>query len=235
MYEYYKNLNFFKKIYFVNNSLFLIFFLVYLIFPNLDIYISEFFFVDGEFISEKYPLIKILRDILKNLMIIFSFIFIFILIIMKVYNKKINQNKNKYRRSMLLLLGLILGPIVGCGIIANLYFKDNWGRARPIHVEEFNGDKTYTPPFYMSDQCQKNCSWIGGETSAAFSFIVGLMILKKPQLFIKVNILFGLMVIFCRMAMGGHFFSDNLFAAIFMVYLALLYRKIAIYLVKKNR
>ena len=49
------------------------------------------------------------------------------------------------------------------------------------------------------------------------------------------SVAIGFLVFFCRMAMGGHFFSDNLFAAIFMVYLALLYRKIAIYLVKKNR
>ena len=36
------------------------------------------------------------------------------------------------------MIGLIVGPIIGCGV-ANLYFKDTWGRARPVHVEEFTG------------------------------------------------------------------------------------------------
>jgi len=237
MYLYYTNSNFFKKLFFVNSFLFLLFFFIFLIFPNLDIYISEFFFVEEKFISEKYTLIKVLRTFLKNLMIIFPILAIFFLIFIRINKNKLIflKKKIKHRRYILFLLGLILGPIVGSGIIANLYFKDNWGRARPVHIEEFNGDKIYTPPFFKSDQCEKNCSWIGGETSAAFSFIVGFIILKNPYLLIKINIIFGLMVTFCRMAMGGHFFSDNLFAAIFMIYLALVYRKIAIYLIKKIR
>ena len=193
--------------------------------------------MEEKFISEKYTLIKVLRTFLKNLMIIFPILAIFFLIFIRINKNKLIflKKKIKHRRYILFLLGLILGPIVGSGIIANLYFKDNWGRARPVHIEEFNGDKIYTPPFFKSDQCEKNCSWIGGETSAAFSFIVGFIILKNPYLLIKINIIFGLMVTFCRMAMGGHFFSDNLFAAIFMIYLALVYRKIAIYLIKKIR
>lgn len=235
MYLYYKNLNFFKKIFFVNSLIFFFFIIVFLIFPNLDIYISEFFFVEEKFISEKYTLIKVLRTFLKNTMIIFPILSVFFLILIKINKNKsiFSIKKNNYRRNILFLFGLIIGPIVGSGIIANLYFKDNWGRARPVHIEEFNGDKIYTPPFFKSDQCEKNCSWIGGETSAAFSFIVGFIILKNPYVLIKINIVFGLMVTFCRMAMGGHFFSDNLFAAIFMIYLALIYRKIAIYLIKK--
>ena len=235
MYLYYKNLNFFKKIFFVNSLIFFFFIIIFLIFPNLDIYISEFFFVEEKFVSEKYTLIKVLITFLKNTMIIFPILSVFFLILIKINkNKSIFSIKKKnYRRNILFLFGLIIGPIVGSGIIANLYFKDNWGRARPVHIEEFNGDKIYTPPFFKSDQCEKNCSWIGGETSAAFSFIVGFIILKNPYVLIKINIVFGLMVTFCRMAMGGHFFSDNLFAAIFMIYLALIYRKIAIYLIKK--
>ena len=56
--------------------------------------------------------------------------------------KQIFRLRTKYA-----LIGLILGPIIGCGIIANLYFKDTWGRARPVHIEEFGGDKIFTPPF----------------------------------------------------------------------------------------
>ena len=84
------------------------------------------------------------------------------------------NNRLKYT-----ILGIIIGPIVGSGIIANWYFKDQWGRARPVHITEFGGDKIFTRAFVKSDQCERNCSWISGESSAAFSFLVGTLILKK--------------------------------------------------------
>ena len=74
---------------------------------------------------------------------------------------------------------------------------------------------------------QKNCSWISGESSAAFSFLVGTLILKNP-LFFSLNIVFGFIVSFCRISMGGHFLSDNLFALFFMVYLAVGYKYLVI-------
>ena len=69
-----------------------------------------------------------------------------------------------------------------------MYFKDTWGRARPINIQEFGGDKIYTQPFIKSDQCEKNCSWISGESSAAFSFITGIIIIKNPIFFYKYNL-----------------------------------------------
>ena len=59
--------------------------------------------------------------------------------------------------------------------------------------------------FLKSDQCERNCSWISGETSAAFSFVVGTILLKKHY-FLILNFILGFLVFFCRMAMGGHFF-----------------------------
>ena len=136
-------------------------------------------------------------------------------------------------RTKLILLGFIVGPVIGCGLIANFYFKDNWGRARPINIQEFGGDKIYAKPFIISDQCKKNCSWIGGEASAAFSFITGTIILKNP-IYLIINLIFGIVVSLCRIAMGGHFLSDNIFAMIFMIYLAILYKYFVFLYLKKN-
>ena len=77
-------------------------------------------------------------------------------------------------------------------------------------MKEFGGEKEFTRAFLKTDQCKKNCSWISGESSAAFSFLVGTLILKHP-LFFFINLFFGLVVSFCRISMGGHFLSDNLF------------------------
>ena len=155
----------------------------------------------------------------------------YLVVILK--KKKYFKYSLKKKKIVFSVLGLILGPIIGCGLVANLYFKDTWGRARPVNIEHFNGDKKYTPPFIKSDQCEKNCSWIGGETSAAFSFLFAVFILNKPIFLFNINLIFGTLVTFGRMAMGGHFFSDNLFAAIFMIYLALMYRKIVFHFLRK--
>ena len=223
---------FIQKIFFYNTFTFILFGILFLFYPSLDIYFSSFFFNGNQFISEKYTIIKVVRVYLKNLMIIISVISLLILLI-NLINKKQNMRRLINRRTKFSLIGLVVGPILGCGIIANLYFKDTWGRARPVHVEEFGGNKIFTPAFLKSDQCEKNCSWISGETSAAFSLTVGTIILKNP-IFFLLNLILGFLVFFCRLSMGGHFFSDNVFAMTFMIYLAILYKNIIyLYLRKK--
>ena len=223
---------FIQKLFFYNTCTFILFGLLFLFYPSLDIYFSSLFFYGNQFLSEKYTFIKFLRVYLKNLMIIIPVISLLILFI-DFINKKQNMRRLINKRTKFSLIGLIVGPILGCGIIANLYFKDTWGRARPVHVEEFGGNKIFTPAFLKSDQCEKNCSWISGETSAAFSLTVGTILLKNPIFFIS-NVFLGFFVFFCRLSMGGHFFSDNIFAMIFMIYLAILYKYI-IYLYLKKK
>ena len=223
---------FIKKIFLYNTLIFIFFGLLFLFYPSLDIYFSSFFFSGNQFISEKYTIIKTLRVNLKNLMIIIPVISLLILFI-NFINKTQNMRRLINQRTKFALIGLVLGPILGCGIIANLYFKDTWGRARPVHIEEFGGNKIFTPAFLKSDQCEKNCSWISGETSAAFSLTVGSILLKNP-IFFLLNLFLGFLVFFCRLSMGGHFFSDNIFAMTFMIYLAILYKNIIyLYLRKK--
>ncbi len=221
-----------NQILFYNTVLFIFFGLLFLFFPKIDIYLSGLFFLEDKFISEKYIFIKYMRTTLKNLMILIPFLSIIFLVVDYI-NKKQKVKKSIRLRTKFAFIGLILGPIVGCGLIANFYFKDTWGRARPVNIEEFGGDKIFTPPFLKSDQCEKNCSWISGEASAAFSFIVGTIILKNP-IFFFYNIILGFLVFFCRISMGGHFFSDNIFAMIFMIYLAIMYKNI-IYSCLKRR
>ena len=223
---------FIKRVLFYNTSTFIFFGLLFLFFPSLDIYFSNLFFSENQFISEKYKIIKVLRAYLKNLMIFIPVLSLIILFI-NFINKRQNIRKLINQRTKFALIGLVVGPILGCGIIANLYFKDTWGRARPVHIEEFGGDKIFTPAFLKSDQCEKNCSWISGETSAAFSLTFGTIVLKNPIFFLS-NVFLGFFVFFCRLSMGGHFFSDNIFAMIFMIYLAMLYKYI-IYLCLKKK
>ena len=220
-----------KIILIINTFFFFTFFLIFILFPEFDIFFSNLFFYDNNFISEEIILIKDLRSLLKDFMILFSVTSLLIIIFNFFFSKKKRSLINT--RTKLVLIGFVLGPVVGCGLIANLYFKDSWGRARPINIQEFGGEKIYTRPFIKSDQCEKNCSWVSGEASAAFSFITGTIMLKNP-IFLILNIFFGVIVSFCRIAMGGHFLSDNIFAMIFMIYLAIVYKYIIFFKLKKN-
>ena len=220
-----------KIILIINTFFFFTFFLIFILFPEFDIFFSNLFFYDNNFISEEIILIKDLRSLLKDFMILFSVTSLLIIIFNFFFSKKKRSLINT--RTKLVLIGFVLGPVVGCGLIANLYFKDSWGRARPINIQEFGGEKIYTRPFIKSDQCERNCSWISGEASAAFSFITGTIMLKNP-IFLILNIFFGVIVSFCRIAMGGHFLSDNIFAMIFMIYLAIVYKYIIFLKLKKN-
>tara|TARA_B100000686_G_C16538571_1_gene836177 strand:- start:100 stop:810 length:711 start_codon:yes stop_codon:yes gene_type:complete len=228
----FKNKNLIQRLLIVNTIVFIFFGIFFFLFPRIDIFFSNVFFIDNEFISEKLIFIKTLRSFLKTFMIIIPLVSLFFLIICFV-DKKQKINLKLSKRVKCACFGLIIGPIVGSGLIANFYFKDQWGRARPVQIEEFGGDKVYSPPFVKSDQCLKNCSWISGETSAAFSFFVGVIILKSP-IFIWINLILGFLVFFCRISMGGHFLSDNIFAIIFMFYLAIIYRYL-IYIWFKKR
>ncbi len=222
-----------KSLLYFNTFFFLIFTLAFVFFPEIDIYFSNLFFFENVFISEKFIFIKELRNFLKDLMVIVPICALFYLILNYLNNKQEIRIKKKRLRLKIACIGLIIGPVIGSGIIANFIFKDNWGRARPIQIEEFGGNKIFTPAFIKTDQCEKNCSWISGETSAAFSFLTGVLILKNP-IFLLINLLIGILVFFCRISMGGHFMSDNIFAIIFMIYLAISYRHLVITLIKKR-
>ena len=77
----------------VVNILFVFFTVLFTLFPYLDIQISEYFFIDGKFMSEKYTSIKDLRSNLKGLMIIIPIFSIFLLCLISL--KKFRNQKQK--------------------------------------------------------------------------------------------------------------------------------------------
>ncbi|WP_422041342.1 phosphatase PAP2 family protein [Roseibium sp.] len=112
------------------------------------------------------------------------------------------------RQPLFLLTTLIMGP----GVLVNTILKDNWGRPRPRYVEEFGGDLPHQPVWVISDHCERNCSFVSGEASAAIwltsvAFLVPASWRKATLCFVL-----PLCVILSanRVAFGGHFFSDTL-------------------------
>ena len=146
-----------KRLLYFNTISFLIFGLFFIFFPVIDIFFSNLFFIDNVFISEKYIFIKKLRIFLKDLMVVIPIVALCYLVLNYLNEKHEIKTKIRKLRIKIVCLGLIIGPVFGSGIIANFVFKENWGRARPVHIEEFGGDKIFTPAFLKTDQCKRNC------------------------------------------------------------------------------
>ena len=121
-------------------------------------------------------------------------------------------------RVVLFLVGtLALGP----GLLVNGILKDNWHRPRPMHVTEFGGDRPYVDWWNPGGTCERNCSFVSGEVaSAAWMFAPAM--LTPPQWRIAAFAgasIFTFVIALSRMAAGGHFFTDVLFAALLMTIL----------------
>lgn len=120
----------------------------------------------------------------------------------------------RFNKWLFLTLCLIVGPLV----VTNIGLKDHWGRARPRDVVEFGGSKAFTPPFPPSTQCAYNCSFVSGEASSIYIvFFAGAFLFKRnSRNMIKLGIILGSLAGLIRIAQGGHFLSDVVFAGIFM-------------------
>jgi lipid A 4'-phosphatase len=134
------------------------------------------------------------------------------------------------RTIVYLLLTLALAP----GVMANGILKDHWGRSRPIDVTDFAGTDRFVPWWDPRGDCSQNCSFVSGESSGAFWALAPASLAPphlRPLAYGAV-VVFGTAVGILRVAFGGHFFSDVVFAGVFtflIVWLVhgLLYRSMA--------
>ncbi|HUL89846.1 MAG TPA: phosphatase PAP2 family protein [Pseudolabrys sp.] len=131
------------------------------------------------------------------------------------------------RAVVFLIATLALGP----GLLVNVALKDNWGRPRPGHLKQFGGDQNFVAWWDPTGPCEKNCSFVSGEASAAF-WTIAPAALAPPEwraLAYTAAIAFGVIISASRMIMGAHFLSDAIFSGVFtfliiwLVY-ALIYR-----------
>lgn len=118
------------------------------------------------------------------------------------------------RAALFLIVTVALGP----GILANVILKDHWGRVRPIDVTELGGTGRFTAWWDPRGDCPDNCSFIAGEPSGAF-WTLAPAALAPPQwrlLAYGGALAFGAAVGLLRIAGGGHFFTDVVFAGVFI-------------------
>jgi lipid A 4'-phosphatase len=129
------------------------------------------------------------------------------------------------RAAIFLIATLALAP----GLVVNVLLKNHWDRPRPAAVVEFGGSERFVPWWDPRGQCRKNCSFVSGETSSAFWTLAPAALAPAPWRFLAYTsaIAFGVGMGAVRMAMGGHFFTDVVFAGLFtFIIIVLAYRLI---------
>ena len=113
-------------------------------------------------------------------------------------------------------LALALSLLLGVGLTVNGVFKEHWGRARPSEVLAQGGADRFSPALRPVAQCRTNCSFVSGHAATGFALMsVGL--LGSPRTRRRwwcVGAAAGLLVGLGRIAQGGHFGSDVLFAGL---------------------
>jgi lipid A 4'-phosphatase len=122
------------------------------------------------------------------------------------------------RAAIFLIVTLALGP----GILANQVLKEHWARMRPEDITQLGGPLAFTPWWDPRGPCPGNCSFIAGEPSGAFWTLApaALAPLQWRALAYAGALSFGLAMSVLRIAGGGHFFTDCVFAGVLMFVLA---------------
>jgi lipid A 4'-phosphatase len=189
--------------------------------PQLDLVVSEWFYRRGEgFFLSEWPGFVFLHWVALKGAWFLGYLFILMLLIAPIRALRIGGWRSF--DWLFLLLALLLGPV----LIANGVLKDNWGRARPREVVEFGGTSSFSYALVPQPDAHRNGSFISGDGAFGFylpifAYLVPLDTQRKAsrRVFwgcITAGSAFGL----ARIAMGGHFFSDVLFAALLMLALS---------------
>lgn len=196
---------------------------IFLSTPQIDLIASGYFHIGGgEFIGQSDIWIRILR----NIFIVFFWACVALAIAGLVMTRKAGSNWLGFTAPHWLFLAICLG--VGPGLVANLVLKDQWGRARPKQVVEFGGKRTFTPPILPAKECPRNCSFVSGEASSTYIpfYAAAVMMPQVAVPLVAAGTVMGLAAGGVRMAQGGHFLSDVIYAGVFMALTVLLVRRL---------
>ncbi len=174
--------------------------------PQIDLSAAAYWYgIDAGFGSARDTWVQFFYQTFKGIHLVVILTLVWLWIASRIW--RAYGERALRRRLMFLFVVLALGP----GLLVNAVFKGEWGRARPAQVVEFGGTKTFTAALIPADQCVKNCSFVSGHASMGFFFIAFAWVFRDRR-WLWGGIVLGALVGLGRMAQGGHFLSDVVFA-----------------------
>jgi lipid A 4'-phosphatase len=187
---------------------------VFAVFPRLDLDLAALFFDRKRdiFTGNAQLWVYYLRDAARGLVVLLvapAFIATLNKLVLPRWRMLIEG-----RAALFLAVTLALGP----GVVTNLIFKDHWGRPRPIDATEFGGSDRFMPWWDPRGPCANNCSFVAGEPSGAFWTLAPAALAPPPwrPLAYGAALAFGAGIGLLRIGSGAHFFTDVVFAGVFM-------------------
>lgn len=184
---------------------FLLLGLVFLLWPELDLWAARQFFLPGVGFSQDPVLAWLHKDAVPGLSRLLGFGLVAAWLLAQLTSQPLAPR----RRLLYALLALLLGP----GLIANTLFKNEWHRARPAQLAEFGGQARFTSAWERSDQCDHNCAFVCGDATVGFALLIPAFIFpRRRRLWLAAGVAAGAGLGWMRMAQGGHFLSDVVFA-----------------------
>jgi lipid A 4'-phosphatase len=181
--------------------------------PDLDLVVARQFYVEhGGFAGVHSGPVLFLRAMFKTVFIVACTAAVAGLVVVVL------RRSVSWRAQAVTWLYLVMCLGVGPGLVTNTLLKDQWGRARPAQIVEFGGSKAFTPALQPADQCARNCSFVSGEASSMFAvfYAAALIVPHWSVPAMIAGTIVGLAAGLVRVAQGGHFLSDVMFAGVFM-------------------
>jgi lipid A 4'-phosphatase len=190
----------------------------FLLFPGIDLWLTRAVYSgSGRFVGGEHAWVKVLR----NAFVVFYFACLGISLAGWIAPLRLKKPwlGTSPQQWLFLVLCLSIGP----GLVANLIFKDQWGRARPKQVIEFGGTKQFTAAPLPARQCKRGCSFVSGEASTTFVpfYAAAVIVPQWAAALVVTGTISGLVAGFVRISQGGHFLSDVVFAGLFMAIVVL--------------
>lgn len=192
--------------------------LIFATVPEIDLIVSRYFWdpIAG-FAFEENSFLIAFRDLNRLLpWVVIGFAIVLLLASPFLRNPKYSAAPHKL---LFVLTFFAAGPGLGVQVIKMLV-----GRARPRALDEFGGSAIFTPPWQLTDQCVRNCSFISGEAASAFALLT-LVVFVTPRHRTTYLAAVGIVAAafsFNRVMFGGHFLSDVVIAWNVMFVLAVL-------------
>ena len=120
------------------------------------------------------------------------------------------------RGSIYWILVMVLGP----GLVVNAVFKDYYGRPRPKQTELYGGKMEFCP-VWVPGESGKGKSFPCGHASVGFYFMAGYFFWwrsnrRLARIWMGVGLAAGGLIGLARMAVGAHWFSDVVWAGLFV-------------------
>lgn len=173
------------------------------LFPDVDLRVSSFFFGSGGFRLAASWWATALHESVGFFVCAALATIVGIYWFNRIARRKVGGVDAKVVGYVFLVLAL------GAGLVVNAALKNGFGRARPRNIVQFGGEQQFTPAFVLSEECATNCSFSSGDSSGAFFSFALALALSRRRAPIVAAAVYGGLVSFSRIASGAHFLSDT--------------------------